>query len=272
MSVVAENLDDQGDGQLTFEQVQLQEKIRRVRVLLATKDDYLPQPRGVELASAPGPAPGRRVPCGACRRTGKVVVGRGPTKRLRRCLGCDGTGWRRRRAGELGYDEYLDREGPPKPLSSLSGPSRAMDAREVDHELARLHADALRREGVVSHERYGWERGREVRDVAGSYRELERAQQQVARAYPLVPRGSGRWLELVTLSMRGTIRVPRWAEEELADERRATILALLRSEWSPRQIGKALGMSKEKVMRIAKAGVRSGALRSARPEPPKREA
>jgi hypothetical protein len=141
---------------------ELAERIRRVRILLATLDEPYPQPR-IAVEPDSGPAASKRVPCTACERRG--------------CIVCDQTGWRRRRAGEEEWDEYVDApiSEAIKPIGISGVYNREESIRRLGQEIAKLEADAAAREGRYDHERYGWEKQLAARDRHGSYAELGRA-------------------------------------------------------------------------------------------------
>src|SRR5215471_5490927 len=110
----------------------------QVRALLRSRYDYLPSvpiATGVIVRdSGLGPAPGKRVPCGLCLRSGRVLQ-RVDGRTVRRlCPLCDGSGWRRRRKGEEEWDEYLG-----KPLRSHRKPAEpfrlADDIRRLSAEI-----------------------------------------------------------------------------------------------------------------------------------------
>lgn len=233
----------------------------RVRVLLSTRNDYLPQPRSLELPSESGVAGGRRVPC-ECR-TGRVR--RGKTVLL--CLVCNGTAWRLRRPGEPEWDEYIGARVGGAETKTL----RSMTPRELDESITRLRRNEATREGrVAADDLIGWERGRRARDASGSYAELERALELLRdRSYALhrlldLIYGAGVALEMseamarreelairwLANTMRGAVRIPAWAweaeTEKLVDEvKRLGVEGLKVSE-----IASELGMSQRRVKQL----------------------
>ncbi len=224
--------------------------MRRITALLDTRFDYLPTVRSSMPDSDHKPANSRTVPCGVCHGRGRLSYGKGKPRRTRLCLGCDGTGERRRRAGDPDYDMNL---APGHRRLTVNGRARGMTAREYDEELARIKADQDSRAGRVDHERYGWEKAREARDLAGSYQRLDAAVRLFRSRYPgcsLTGEGS---LELLSNLMGPrTIRVPAAVQAELAERRRHVALELHRLGWTAGAIGRGLGISREKVGRMLK--------------------
>lgn len=216
--------------------------MRRIEVLLYSRFDYLPQPRNGDAVTNSGPAEGKRVPCERCRRSGRVLDR--VHRRMIPCVACAGTGWRRRRGAEPAWDEYTG-----EPLAESVRTSRVFTSRELDHEIAKLERDELERRGIVAHLRYSWERARLARDHDGSYRELERALERLPYGVSPVSRGGLEWL---SAQMPRTIHVPEWANQDLAEARRDVVLACLAEGRTQREVGRALGVSAEKVGRIAK--------------------
>ena len=129
------------------------ERAQLVEHLLRGFLDWVPGPPGSRYASAPGPAPGKRRRCETCASTGRVVEtkqGRRPCQTCRQhrghhgcllCLVCDGTGWRPRRAGETGEDEYLN------PGTFGETWTIVEDRRTRDRAIAKLESLQLVREG-----------------------------------------------------------------------------------------------------------------------------
>lgn len=249
-------------------------RIQGVRFLLSTVNDYLPDPVTstglISRSSLPGPAPGKRVPCGYCRRAGRVRTRQG----TRFCPVCDGYGWRTRRGPskpehplyEQPWDEYTAE--PVVETGARKAP--AMTERQREHELERLaHARALR-EGDDSSERFGWERERIAYDRQGSYRELRRVlfrlQGRWSYGHRLTSKVYFRGVDTVLSStdlillaaaeewvareMRGRIRVPPWVAEQAAGQKRRSISDLAAEGMSAGQIARVLRIPKAKVKRL----------------------
>lgn len=155
----------------------LQDRVERVRVLLETLDDYLPGPTSSRLASQPGLAPAKRVPCEFCHRTGRLHY---EGDLVLTCGVCDGTGWRRRRKDDEAWDEYVQapiaEEGDRKP--------RVATTAELEAIIARARAAERSRAGDHSHEREAWEVKRERLEREGSYRALRRCLTQLRSERP----------------------------------------------------------------------------------------
>ncbi len=236
---------------------------RRVRALLETLNDPYELPRR-EQADA-GPAPSRRVPCPACRRTGKVTSGEG----IRTCLTCSGTGWRRRRPGEQEWDEYLN-----LPVSTAQSVVKARskpfkldeDIRRLSSELERLEA----RDDPRSDELLRALPRKEWFDRRGSYRELRRALDVLAsrsrcvydaihRRYlrnvpvemsPHVEQLVAIGVTFLAREMRGEIRVPHaWRETE-AEQIQRSVLELADRGRGHRAIARELGVPLKRVKSI----------------------
>jgi hypothetical protein len=171
------------------------------------------------------------------RRTGRQLA--------RICLACDGSGQRRRRSGDEPYDGYVGRLHASKP--------RVMSAREYELELGRLRDLERTRRGLTTHERYGWERARAARDASGSYPELDRAVHQLRREHPGYPVDSLGGLLYLQARMGRTIRLPASLHEAITPERRSDALSLHRRHgWTAGEIGRAMGVAREKVGRWLK--------------------
>lgn len=225
--------------------VRLDERIRRVRALLETRFDYLPGARSTMPATSSGPADqSKYVPCETCRGRGRVIYRRGRRRLDRICMACDGTGDRLRRKDDPAYDSYV---GRPR-----TGPVRSMTANEYDDEISRLRELADTRAGKTGHERYGYERARAARDVAGSYLELDQAVAVIQRRQPGTKLGSWEALYFLQAMMGPTIRLPGALHAALAEERKEVILQLGRLGWSAGEIGRALGISRDRIRQVLK--------------------
>lgn len=226
--------------------------MNRVRVLLTSRHDYLPDPRGIELASQSGAAPGRRVPCTRCARRGRFFG--------QVCLLCDGTGWRLRRADDDAWDEYTGTK-----IGDAESVISSMDPWQLQRELERLAREEASRDGDFTEERYGWEEARERRDKTASYGELERALEKLRDRHPGAwefittvydPAGvtstSSRETERevvrwIALEMRGAVRVPRWAYEAELEEIAGDVRRLQAEGYDEREIATELGLSRRRV-------------------------
>ena len=253
----------------------VEEKIKAVQLLLTSLHDYLPDPPTstglIARAALPGPAPGKRVPCGYCRRTGQLVY---RNRSQRTCPVCEGTGWRKRKgsrnpshpAYEQPWDEYTCQ---PVQAEETQHP-HAMSERELAVSLERLDFERAVRDGDVQGERYGWERERSSHERQGSYKELRRAMVSLHVQWPvghaqiqrvhirglavawsgddlLVLAAAEEWL---AREMRGAVRVPPWLIEREADKKQKNVADLAREGYSPGQIGRLLRLPKAKVKRI----------------------
>ncbi len=234
---------------------ELEEKVRRVKLLLRGLDDYVPSPPTQRLASSPGRSASRRVPCGFCLRTGSVDG--------RSCPVCDGFGWRPRRAGDDGWDEYTETKIVPEGKGSM--PSYVMDA-----EIARLQAEEKTRAGEIDHESYGWERARARQERLGSFREVRRLLERLGQGFdPLAYRAvrqkyvldfpvrgideehAERGVEWIAMQMKH-VRVPPWEENAEAQRKERTVRELVAQGWKVSRIARELRLSKEKVKRMIK--------------------
>jgi DNA-binding transcriptional ArsR family regulator len=225
--------------------MQLAEKVHGVRLLLESLDDPYPTPQAA-LRPDSGPAPSKYVPCETCRATGVVRRRRGVFV----CLICDGTGRKRREAGDPEWDAYLG-----MPLA---------EAAELPREQLPAPAAPGPDEG------YAWERAQRAHERAGSYRELRRHLEWLREAHPrwhqliqavlvehaereLGPRAA---LELelgvVSLALRmRSVRVPRWLREPIAPAHQ-TVATLAAVGLKAGEIARALGMTKKAVRRQLK--------------------
>lgn len=248
----------------------VQERCRRTRLLLATADDPYPRPRdslGSLEGRVDGPAPGRRVPCGICLRTGHVAGAR------TLCPGCGGSGWRRRAKGEDAWDEYTG-----EPVAG-DGSSRAHkvpfrledDYRKLGEQLDRVNRSIAEREGIFT-DAYAWERARVVWDRLGSYRELRVALTALKDAWPTgysVIRavwimdlpvkmiGSAHRVEdeavsWIAVKMPDEIRVPPWLLEDAKAHRVKTVADYVSEGKTAGEIARVLNVSKKKVQRLMK--------------------
>jgi len=247
----------------------IEERVQLVRVLLTSFFDYLPAPVTssglVARASVSGPAPGKRVPCGYCRRSGRVRIKNGS----RFCPVCSGAGWRARRRlpqshpeYEPPWDEYV---GEPIEEEQVQHP-KAMTRYQLDRALERL-------EEYERGERFGWERERQVYERRGSYGELGHAlgllsldwppgYRQVHRQYfrglAFEPSQTSQLLcdvaeEWLAREMRGRIRVPVWLLEQTTEARQATVFELAAQGLSAGQIARRLRVPKLRVQKLLRS-------------------
>jgi hypothetical protein len=247
-----------------------EQRIANVRILLTSFYDYLPAPVTssglVTRAASSGPAPGKRVPCTYCRRTGRV---RQKNSKSRFCPVCDGSGWRPRRrlkpshpSYEQPWDEYT-RE--PVEEEQVQHP-HAMTRYQLDRALERL-------ESYERGERFGWEREREVYQRRGSYGELALALDRLSRQWhvgylqirrtylrglsfepsPLTSELTEIAEEWLAREMRGKIRVPVWLAEQVAGQREATVQELHEQGLAAGTIAKRLRIPKLKVQRMLRS-------------------
>lgn len=247
----------------------LDERARRVKALLETFHEPYPAATIASdlLAQAPGLAPGSRVPCTYCLRTGRLAD--------RYCPVCLGHGWRKRKAGEDAWDEYTG--APIRDDESAKGHAQAFrladDFRKVSAELARVSATLAQSEGRIPDEPYAWESAKRRYWRHGSYGELAVALSAMAdRAsglygvirlvylsglpadciqYRAEDEQSGRyWL---AEAMRGPIRIPRWIEEPMGQEKRKTVAELVAAGLTPAQVARVLRIPKEKARRMCRS-------------------
>lgn len=177
-------------------------RIQAVLTLGGSLLDYLDQPRqpSSTLGTEPGLSRSREVPCSACGARGRVARGRpcascpprtgtnprppafAATHGCTPCLGCDGTGWRRRRKGDPEYDAYAGAE-----IESDQGHSdrkRWEELQDLERRLAQTEAYIAHYEGRDDDVEVGWERRRLAQWRQGSYAELVLALADLERRWP----------------------------------------------------------------------------------------
>jgi hypothetical protein len=233
--------------------VDLADRVQRVRLLLDTLNDPYPTPRGT-LETDSGPTGSRYVPCETCKRQGWIRRQRSEIL----CLACDGRGWRRREHDDEEWDAYLE--------------MTLADAAELPRELGRPTL------GVE--DAFVWERLRRAYDRHGSYQELRRQLERLARTHPdrhglvravLVDHEPRRLderasleleLGIVTLALRmRSVRVPTWLWERSAAAENRTIESLAATGMKPGKIALVLGVTRERVKRtLRKQRQRSSAF------------
>jgi hypothetical protein len=175
-----------------------QDRVRATWILCETLLDHLPEARQSSsvLGNSAGLTAGRLVPCGRCGGRGRVT-GKGnpcatctPRTSPNRnpaygtshgcvvCLICEGTGWRKRRAGDPEWDEYAGVELAPEPTDLLGQVRQAL---ALEQERPELRDVALRRAdrvlgemNGVTHE-LGWVDAWKRKAKQGSYAELAAA-------------------------------------------------------------------------------------------------
>jgi hypothetical protein len=247
---------------------ELEERMRRVTILLESRHDYLPSVRVTDLGDAPGPAAARRVPCEPCETTGRIRHKRG--KRF--CPSCDGHGWRKARKGDQEWDEYTEAPLDDVQTGVAGVVSIEADVRRLTASIERIDRLLALKQGHIDAERFGWERALHAQLRAGSYRELERALHLLREGFPhlhavlvaatanALPRAvsvaqqARQELAVAFLAhtMRGPIRVPSWLMYERSVSKLPTIEALHAEGRTAPQIAKRLGMSKSKVKSLLK--------------------
>ena len=250
----------------------MNERARKVEALGGALLDYLPQPRQPSntLETEPGSSGqfARRVPCPACGARGRVLAPgvicarcsprTSPTRdsklpyrahsNCKPCLACEGSGWRRARAGEEGVDEYLSTSaggGNRKPWEESKDAERRL---ERTNKLLRLweHPEEIG---------FAWEERREAQFRSGSFRELEVALNRLAAQLPnrfkmwwrivvchdpvtMTERGRAALSEtsaLLAAWMPDAIRVPPHLQPERATQARRTSLERGRTPGHTRQ-------------------------------------
>lgn len=238
-----------------------------IRVLLQSRLDYLPAPRGMRVfeSSLPGVSPGKYHPCENCRGMGRLKNKAG---RLFRCLVCGGSGWRKRKKGEPVYDGYTRQK-----ISTYDSPGKfsTMSNKSLDSEIQRLAIFESLRSGESLGEISQF-RNVEKRNASGSYKELEIALAWLADYHPNLsrllvliydtPLLSSKKLNptqkimesiavaLLAKKMRGRIYLPKWEYRKIREEKRSGIRALLKKRIPPNQIARELGVSKRYIERV----------------------
>lgn len=234
----------------------LEERQRKVKLLLETAERYLPDPRGSRTVGGSGFTREHRQSCGDCLANGFVS---------RDCDSCGGRGFTEQHE----RDPYDTGEG----VAVMGGAEerKRQNERRRDAVLAQLERDAAARDGSFEHERFAWESERQRMHREGSYRELDRClvalmvkSAHVARAVWLVygpeklraassfdRRLADLGIEWIARTMRGEIHVPGWAEQRVqAKSAKLQIIALAVEGKSVRQIAKVVGVRKAEVKRL----------------------
>jgi hypothetical protein len=240
---------------------------RLVCALLETLNDPYELPRH-EPADA-GPAPSKRVPCGVCQRTGKLIRDHRHGQTITPCGSCGGTGWRRKRKGDQEWDEYLN-----LPVSTagavLKTPQKAF---KLDEDIRRLWFELQRLERMDEPDSDALLRALQAKDWLerrGSYAELRRALRVLEHRFPCVygavwrrylrnveTEGSKRFLLHVEVGVafpgpgdegRGP-RPHAWRQAESV-RRVRSVEELAAEGLTAGQIARELGMPKRKVQRL----------------------
>ncbi len=239
--------------------------MRLVRILLSTRLDYMPSPAGMRLASLPGPAPGKEVPCETCQRLGKVKRG----LRVTLCPSCNGRRWRKRRRGDPKYDSYTR----DKVSDEQKGTVSVMSSRDMDRQLSEISIDLAIREGT-SESVESQPSALDRRNQNGSYEELERALSWLSGSHPTLSRilslvydqgliskdrltYHGQVLETLAVAMlagrmRGKILLPRHEYRKLKQERADSVARLVRLKVSIPDIAARLLLSERYVKQFVK--------------------
>jgi hypothetical protein len=229
----------------------LEVRVNRIRVLLATRNDYLIEPHRSEEQRQLTPS--KFVPCAGLGHSGKG------------CSNCGGSGTRRRRADDPGWDAYTrtwlaTSEQPEDP--------RYMTPQELDAAIEHLERDAAEREGredeeLAAKDELWWERARNQRDRSGSYNDLERVLEQLysgdvqflelyqaglVRRTPAAERREHRLLLDIEQRMPRRIMVPQWAYDRERDKLALYIRTL--SDWKVSDIAREVGISQRRVKQL----------------------
>jgi hypothetical protein len=157
---------------------------------------YLPQPRRVDLPSAPGLAKSRNVPCETCGARGRMTGSRPcascppqfrETNRkanhggCKPCLVCNGTGWRKARVKDAPWDEY---SGIPLATEELPAQKKRWEEmQDLERRLAHTRRLLALWEGLDTVEE-GWEDVRKAMWRSGSYHDLTVAMYKQAQITP----------------------------------------------------------------------------------------
>jgi hypothetical protein len=176
-------------------------RVQAVLLLGGSLLDYLDQPRqpSSTLGTEPGLSSSREVPCTACQARGRMKgsnpcvrclprTGTNPVAIAYRtdhgctpCLGCDGTGWRRRRKADPVFDSYAGAE-----LDSFKGKSdrkRWEELQDLERRLAHTERVLAEYEGRSTAE-VGWETRRAAQWRQGSYADLVKAMRVLEETMP----------------------------------------------------------------------------------------
>ena len=176
-------------------------RVQAVLTLGGSLLDYLDQPRqpSSTLRTEPGLSSSREVPCTACQARGRMKGSSPCVRCLPRtgtnpppiahstdhgctpCLGCEGSGWRRRRKSDPVFDAYAGAE-----LDSFKGKSdrkRWEELQDLERRLAHTERVLAVYEGRDETE-VGWETRRAAQWRQGSYGELVRALRKLEQTMP----------------------------------------------------------------------------------------
>lgn len=226
-------------------------KRERIATLLATIDDWIPNPPTRQLASTPGPQPSRAA-CPHCNRPGahrpgwtlerKTRHGRQQsTQRWRPCPHCDGNGYREPKPSDELVDPYTYEfdSAPGRHTEQRAGVDRTRqdEWRLRDASITRCHLDDLARKGIIDgrppHKGggYSYEQAKARMDMAGDWPKLRRLLEQV----PPDTNTLG-WLEQ---AWDGPVRLPYWLEPQ-ADYQTMSPNELRKLGWSINRIARTL--------------------------------
>lgn len=224
--------------------------MNRIRVLLATRNDYLIEPhRDDEQRKL---TPSKFVPCSGPYHTGKS------------CSTCGGSGERRRRGGDPEWDAYTR----SWIATDVQEKTRYMTPHEIDSAIEHLERDAATREDreddeVQAEDELWWERARNIRDRSGSYVDLERVLEKLPQhavqflelfyggLMKITPGATSRegfivrWIEEL---MPRKIIVPQWAYERERDKLALYVKSL--EGWKVSDIAKEVGISQRRVKQL----------------------
>lgn len=216
----------------------------RIRALLATRHDHLPQPT-VRTDSNPTPEP-RWVDCTRCQ------------GRLDGCVHCSGR-------GVIRSDPYIaEHDQKPKLLGNTGTERKTMEPHELEATIRRLEQTAAEREGRLSELR-GWE----DKPRARAYRDLEIALERLESHAPGLRHvlGVTYWhglgtpltsqmralervaVEYLSQTMPATIDLPAWLIDREHRKRQATAKQLADQGWSISRISRQLNISRMAVKR-----------------------
>lgn len=248
--------------------MELTERERAVVELFQREEEAYPQPHGMRLASAPGPAPSKK-PCATCNATGKIRVlekrtlhGRQtPSKRWRDriCPRCRGDRFLAATRADIASDEAVDpytveHDTLPARIRAFGEQKRkTMTREEMDAELSKLRADEYERQGVIDGRPpekgggYGWEQRVARLSSDSVFREFDRARGVLRLRYPDVDPRSLVGVRFIAMEMRGPV-----PGDEVA-ERTASIVELAREGLSVSKIARRLNVDRRTVQRRLKA-------------------
>lgn len=138
-----------------------------VRMLLESRNDYLPSPQvcSVYSSAIPGVTEGKETHCETCIGLGRVLRG----KRITYCPTCDGTGWRKGNSKSQSFDSY----------------TKEYDSQKHKPPVTQI---ALVNVSLPDESEGFYDKARSKRDTKGSYRELETQLVWLGNHYPSLSR------------------------------------------------------------------------------------